>query len=54
MEDFHKKAILEALLFVSGEPATLTSLAKATEWAEQDVKRLLNELSSEYKLRNSG
>lgn len=54
MEDFRKKAVLEALLFVSGEPATSGSLAKVTEWPEQDVKRLLNELSSEYRLRNSG
>jgi|SRR5208283_2058018 len=54
MEDFVKKAVLEALLLASGEPAALSSLAKATDLAEQDIKRLLNELSSDYKLRNSG
>src|SRR5208283_3449293 len=54
MEDYVKKAVVEALLLVSGEPATLSSLAKATDLAEHDIKKLLNELSSDYKLRHSG
>ncbi|MGD0281052.1 MAG: SMC-Scp complex subunit ScpB [Dissulfurispiraceae bacterium] len=54
MEDFLKKAVLEALLFVAGEPVTISSLVKATELSEYEIKRLLDELSSDYKSRNSG
>ena len=47
-------AILEALLFASGEPLTITAITKATGISEQDIKGLVNELMSEYRARNSG
>ncbi len=54
MEDFQKKAILEAILFVAGEPVDINSFKKAIELHETEIKRLLNELIVEYKDRNSG
>ncbi len=54
MEDFLKKAVIEALLFVAGEPVTISSLSKATDLPEQEIKKLLDELASDYKARNSG
>jgi segregation and condensation protein B len=54
MEDFLKKAVIEALLFVAGEPVTIGSLAKATDMSEDEIKRLLDDLSSDYKSRNAG
>src|SRR5271169_2603332 len=54
MEDFSPKAVLEALLFVAGEPVNISSMVKATDLPEQEIKRLLDELSSDYKSRNSG
>jgi segregation and condensation protein B len=47
-------AILEALLFASGEPLTIAAITKATGISEQDIKGLVNELMSEYRARNSG
>jgi len=54
MEDVQKKAVLEALLFVAGEPAAISYLVKATDLPEQEIKRLVGELSSDYRARNSG
>jgi segregation and condensation protein B len=53
-ESNRNKAILEALLFASGEPLTITAVTKATGISEQDIKGLVNELMSEYRARNSG
>lgn len=54
MEEFSHKAVIEALLFVAGEPVNISSLVKATELGEQEIRRLLDELSTDYKSRNSG
>jgi segregation and condensation protein B len=54
MEDFQKKAVLEALLFVAGEPVALGSIIKAAEMQESEAKRLMGELILDYKDRNSG
>ncbi|MCL0035606.1 SMC-Scp complex subunit ScpB [Thermodesulfovibrionales bacterium] len=54
VEDFQKKAILETLLFVAGEPAEVGIIMKATEMHESEIKRLMNELMSDYKEKNSG
>lgn len=54
MEDFQKKAVLEALLFVAGEPLTAAGVAKATELQESEVKRLMAELIADYREKNSG
>jgi segregation and condensation protein B len=53
--EFNKnKAILEALLFASGEPLTIAAITKATGISELDIKGLMNELTSGYRARNSG
>lgn len=54
MEDFQKRAILEALLFVAGEPVTAAALSKSLELPESEVKKGLDELMSVYKERESG
>ncbi len=48
------KAALEALLFVAGESVPVSSLVKATEMSESEIKRLMEELISDYKDKNSG
>lgn len=54
MENSQKKAILEALLFVAGEPVTAGSIAKAAEIEEHEIRKLMGELISDYRDRNSG
>ncbi len=54
MEEVQKKSVLEALLFVAGEPVSAGGLAKATEMQDSEVKRLMDELTREYKDRDSG
>lgn len=54
MEDFQKKAILESLLFIAGEPVTAVNLAKAMEIQESEVKKIMADLISDYRERNSG
>jgi segregation and condensation protein B len=49
-----KKSLIEALLFVSGEPVSLSVLKNTTELSENDLKQLLDELIMEYKQRDSG
>lgn len=53
-ENHLRKAAVEALLFVAGEPVALSALVKTTEINEADIKRLMAELISDYKERNSG
>jgi segregation and condensation protein B len=55
MEDREKKkSMLEALLFLSGEPVETGELKKATGVPETDLKELLEELMSEYAERGGG
>lgn len=54
MEDFQKKAALEALLFAAGEPVPISSIVKTTELSESEIKRLMEELIAEFRDRNSG
>ncbi len=54
MEDKDKKNLIEAILFISGEPVTLTILKTATEIPEEELKPLIDELISEYREKNSG
>lgn len=49
-----QKSLIEAILFVSGEPITIDILKKVTEIPEKEIKEILNRLISEYKERNSG
>jgi len=54
MEDREKKNLLEAILFLSGEPVTLPSLKDATDMQDTEIKRLMDELISEYREKNGG
>src|SRR5512143_2890043 len=53
-ETNRNKAIIEALLFASGEPLSLSAINKATSLSEQDIREIMRELISEYGDRNSG
>ncbi|MBB6051679.1 SMC-Scp complex subunit ScpB [Armatimonas rosea] len=46
--------MVEALLFVSGEPLSLKDLVKATEWDEDAVRDALEELRQRYRDQDSG
>jgi segregation and condensation protein B len=48
------KSVIEAILFISGEPLTLGALQDILEEPSQEVERLMRELISEYAVRNSG
>lgn len=54
MEDLEKKSALEALLFLSGEPITLSTAKDVIELPESEIKRLFDELIIEYRERNKG
>jgi len=54
MTSKEKKALIEALLFVSGDPVTLANLKSTTELPESDLKQLVDELILEYKQKDSG
>jgi len=54
MEDREKKSVLETLLFLSGEPITISTIKETTEFPDPEIKRLIDELMAEYKERNAG
>jgi len=54
MEIQEKKSLIEALLFVSGEPVTLGELKGSTELPEADLKQLIDDMSAEYRQKNGG
>lgn len=54
MEKNDRRAALEALLFASGEPATLSKLSDALELGEAEVQILLQALGDELERRGSG
>lgn len=54
MEDRDKKYLLEAILFLSGEPVMLSSLKDVTEIQDTELKRLMDELMADYRERNGG
>jgi segregation and condensation protein B len=49
-----KKSLIESLLFVSGEPVTLSALKTTTELPESDLKQLLDELIMEFRQKEGG
>jgi segregation and condensation protein B len=53
-EGNNNKAIIEALLFASGEPLTCPAITKATGLAEHEIRNIVNILMSEYRERHSG
>lgn len=54
MEIKEKKSLIEALLFVSGEPLTLADLKNGTDLPETELKQLLDEMMAEYINRDGG
>ncbi len=54
MEDSEVKSIIEALLFVAGEPVTLDTLRKIVEVDKYNTDRILRDLINDYSINNSG
>lgn len=54
MDDREAKSIIEALLFISGEPLPLKTIRGILDISEEEAGRLSRELIDEYQMRNSG
>lgn len=54
MEDKEKISVLEAILFLSGELITCSTLKDVLELPESEIKRLMEGLISEYREKKSG
>jgi len=54
MADKEMKSLIEAMLFVSGEPVALTSLKSVMDMPEPDIKKVVDELIADYKERERG
>jgi segregation and condensation protein B len=54
MEDKQKKSVIEALLFLSGEPVTLSAIKDIIDLPEPEIKMLMDELAIQYRERNGG
>ena len=54
MEIKEYKAAIEAVLFASGEPVTLSRMAEALELDAETTLRLLEDLANEYAMRGGG
>ncbi len=54
MADRAGKAVIEALLFLSGEPLTVSAINEVIELPETEIKRLLDELIMDYRDRKGG
>lgn len=54
MEEREKKSLLEAILFLSGEPVTAASLKGITDIDESEIGRLMNELVTDYRNNDGG
>lgn len=54
MDELEKKSLLEALLFLSGEPVTAAALKGVADIEESEIKRLMEELMADYRCRNGG
>jgi len=54
MEDREAKQIIEALLFIAGEPVTLDRIRKIIEIDKYNTERLIRELISDYSTQNTG
>jgi segregation and condensation protein B len=54
MEKVNKKAVLEALLFISGDPLTLKEIQKITGFPKGELQFLINELIGDYRERQGG
>ncbi len=54
MDDIQNKSVLEALLFLSGEPITLAAIKEIIGIPESEIKKLMDELVMQYRERNGG
>jgi segregation and condensation protein B len=54
MEIGEKKSVVEALLFVSGEPVTLAALKSSADLPEDEIRQLIDTLIAEYRERDGG
>jgi segregation and condensation protein B len=54
MEDKEAKSIIEAILFISGEPVSLDTIRKLIEVDKYNTDRLVRELISDYSVRHTG
>lgn len=54
MEDREKISVLEALLFLSGEPISISTIKDVIELPESEIKMLMDRLIAEHKERNKG
>lgn len=54
MEVKDKKSLIEALIFISGEPVSIADLRNNTELAEAEIKQLLDEMILDYRKENRG
>jgi len=54
MEDREKRSVLEVLLFLSGEPITLSTIRDVIDLPELEIKRLMDELILQYREQNGG
>lgn len=48
------KGLIEALLFLSGEPLKLASIAKSVECEKHEAREILDELILDYQERDGG
>ncbi|RJR18743.1 MAG: SMC-Scp complex subunit ScpB [Nitrospiraceae bacterium] len=54
MQDEEAKSVIEAILFMAGEPVSLDTIRKITEIDKYNTDRLTRELISDYSVRNTG
>jgi segregation and condensation protein B len=54
MEQKEKKSLIEALLFVSGEPVSLAVIKNIIELPEPEVRQLMDELIADYREKSGG
>ena len=54
MADKEKKSLIEAMLFVSGEPVTVQAIKAALDMPEADITEATAELAAEYRDRDGG
>jgi segregation and condensation protein B len=54
MEDREKRSVMEVLLFLSGEPITLSTIRDVIDLSEPEIKKLMDELIMQYREQNGG
>lgn len=54
MQDEEAKSVIEAILFMAGEPVTLDTIRKITEIDKYNTERLIRDIISDYSVRNTG